>query len=149
MDGTGYRFPLFIDLEGKKAVVIGGGKIALRRAAALLSFGARVTVIAPDCAAPPDGAVYLPRPYRPGDLAGAFLAVAATDRREVNRQVGLEARAAGIPVSVADRREESSFFFPALCTGGGLVAGVVSRGEAHEKTAAAAREIRRVLERLE
>ena len=149
MDCTGYRFPLFLDLNGKKAVIVGGGKIALRRAGVLLSFGAEVTIIAPECEAVPEGASFLQRPYEPGDLAGAFLAVAATDCREVNQQVGQEAKATGILVSVADRKEESTFFFPAICTGSGLVAGVVSQGEEHKKTAAAARKIRTVLEELE
>ncbi len=149
MDCTGYKFPLFLDLNGKKAVVVGGGKIALRRAGVLLSFGAEVTLIAPECESVPAGAVFCRRPYQPGDLAGAFLAVAATNCREVNRRVGQEAKAAGIFVSVADRKEESTFFFPAICTGGGLVSGVVSQGEEHKKTAAAARRIRTVLEELE
>lgn len=149
MDCMGYRFPLFLDLNGKKAVVVGGGKIALRRAGVLLSFGAEVTLIAPECESVPAGAVFCRRPYQPGDLAGAFLAVAATNCREVNRRVGQEAKAAGIFVSVADRKEESTFFFPAICTGGGLVCGVVSQGEEHKKTAVAARRVRAVLEELE
>lgn len=149
MDLSAYRFPLFIDLKGKKAVIVGGGKIALRRAGVLLSFGADVTIIAPVCEAVPEGATFLQRPYEQGDLAGVFLAVAATNCREVNFQVGQEANAAGILVSVADRKEESNFFFPAICAGSGLVAGVVSQGEEHKKTAAAARKIRTVLEELE
>ena len=149
MDLSAYRFPLFIDLKGKKAVIVGGGKIALRRAGVLLSFGADVTIIAPVCEAVPEGVTFLQRSYEQGDLAGAFLAVAATNSREVNFQVGQDANAAGILVSVADRKEESNFFFPAICAGSGLVAGVVSQGEEHKKTAAAARKIRTVLEELE
>lgn len=149
MDLSAYRFPLFLDLNGKKAVIVGGGKIALRRAGVLLSFGAEVTIIAPKCEAVPEGAFFYQRSYEKGDLAEAFLAVAATDCREVNQQVGQEAKATGILVSVADRKEESTFFFPAICTGSGLVAGVVSQGEEHKKTAAAARKIRTVLEGLE
>ncbi len=149
MDYTAYRFPLFIDLNGKKIVIVGGGTIALRRAQICLAFGAAVTIIAPECSAVPEGAVFLKRMYQPGDLAGAFLAVAATNCREVNRQVGQEAKQAGIFVSVADQKEESSFFFPAICTGSGLVAGVVSQGSEHKKTAAAAEKIRTVLEGLD
>ena len=48
MDHMGYRFPLFIDLNGKKAVFIGGGTFALRRVNVLLSFGEQVTIIAPE-----------------------------------------------------------------------------------------------------
>ena len=143
-----YRCPLFVDLRGRGAVIVGAGPIALRRAGVLLSFGAEVILIAPECEAPPPGAVWERRTYRDGDLENAFLAVAATNNREVNRLVGREAARRNIPVSVADAREESTFFFPAVCTGGGLVSGVVSRGDNHKKTAAAARAIRAVLEEL-
>ena len=53
-----------------------------------------------------------------------------------------------IPCSVADCAAESTFFFPAVCEGGGLTAGVVSDGTAHGKTAAAAKRIRAVLEEM-
>ena len=142
------RFPMFIDLTGKKALVVGGGKIALRRANVLLTFGAEVTIVAPRCLEVPQGARYLQREYRSEDLKGAAIAVAATDNRQVNHQVGLDARAAGIPVTVADRQEECTFFFPAVCLGDDLVAGVVSDGSDHHKTARAARAIRSVLEDL-
>ena len=141
-----FRFPLFVTLNDKKAVVIGGGKIALRRVGVLRSFGAQVTVIAPQIGTIPEGVTSVLRPYAPGDLQGAFLAVAATDSREVNRQVGQEAAQLGIPVSVCDSREESTFFFPAVCQRNGLVAGVVSDGSEHCKTARAAEAIRHVLE---
>lgn len=149
MDLTSFRFPLFIDLNNKKVVIVGGGTIALRRAEVLLSFGARVTIIAPECSTVPAGVTFLRRCYQQGDLVGACLAVAATNDRTVNEQVGKEAAAAGIPVSVADRKEESTFFFPAICAGSGLIAGVVSQGEQHKKTATAAKKIRAVLEELE
>ena len=142
-------FPLFLSLEGRRVVIVGGGAIACRRIAALRQFGCNLTVIAPVLEREADWFTWLPRPYRPGDLEGAFLAVAATDSRAVNRAVGEEARLLNIPVSVADRAEECSFFFPAICTGGGLVAGVVSDGSSHRRTARAAREIRTVLEALE
>ncbi len=144
-----YRFPLFVDLRKRKVVVVGGGKIALRRIGVLLEFGADVTVIAPECPSVPDGVRYLKRAYEDGDLSGAFLAVAATNDRMVNHRVGQHAAREGIFVSVADSREESTFFFPAICAGSGLVSGVVSRGEDHHKTARAARAIRTVLEDME
>lgn len=144
----GFRFPMFVDLRGQKALVIGGGAIALRRVGVLLEFGARVTIIAPQCPKVPEGAVHLPRCYQPGDLAGSFLVVAATNNRSVNHQVGQDARALGIPVSVADCKEECSFFFPAICKGEKLVAGIVSDGSDHKKTAQAAKAIRSVLEEL-
>ncbi len=143
-----FRFPLFVDLTGQKALVAGGGPVACRRAEVLLRFGAEVLLVAPDCAAPPERARWERREYRPEDLAGAALAVAATGDRAVNRQVGEQARALGIPVSVADCPGECTFFFPAICTGENLVAGVVGRGGDHWRTARAARAIRTTLEEL-
>ena len=107
---------------------MGGGAIARRRAEVLTRFGGAVTVIAPAWLGGVPGVRWERRAYAPGDLAGAFLAVAATGDRRVNRRVGEEARALGIPVSVADRREECSFFFPAVCQGGGVTAGLVLPG---------------------
>ena len=149
MEKNASCFPLFVDLYGRRCVIVGGGASAARRAAVLGEFGAAVTVIAPEWKGGVRNIDWVPRVYVPGDLAGAFLAVAATDDREVNRSVGEEARKLGIPVSVADRREECTFFFPAVCTGENLVAGVIGRGDDHARTARAARAIRSALEGLE
>ena len=138
------RFPLFVSLAGKKCVVFGAGAIAARRVSVLRRFGAAVTVIAPD--APAGIAVDHARGYEKSDLSGAFLAVAATNNRAVNHRIAADCAALHIPCSVADCTAESTFFFPAVCEGGGLTAGVVSDGTAHGKTAAAAKRIRAVLE---
>ena len=149
MEQKEIRFPLFIDLNGRKAVVVGGGAIACRRAGVLKTFGAQVTLITPEWKEHIEGVSWLQRPYQSGDLEGAVLAVAATDDRAVNRLVGEDARALGIPVSVADCPEECTFYFPAVCEGKNVAAGVVSRGSDHRATARAAEKIRRVLEELE
>ena len=142
------RFPMFFDLHGRKVVVVGGGKIAQRRIAVLLSFGAEVTIVAPEALEVPEGALWQEKPYETGDLQGAFFAVAATNDRSVNHQVYLDAEAMHMPVSVADCCQECTFFFPAICRGDNLVAGVVSDGTDHHKTARAARAIRETLEEL-
>ena len=142
------RFPLFIDLSGKTVVLIGGGTIAARRIGSLRLFGCRIRVVSPELKCSAEGLTWEARPYRPGDLAGATLAVAATNDRDVNHAVFGEAQALGIPVSVADCEAECSFYFPALCTGEDIIAGVVSSGKDHHRTARAAREIRKVLEEL-
>ena len=148
-EGGALRFPLFLDLTGKRAVIVGGGAVACRRAEVLLRFGAEVLMIAPRRKKDLPGVSWQARPYAPGDLAGAALAVAATDDRAVNRAVGEEARALGVPVSVADAPAECTFFFPAVCTTDELSAGVVGRGADHARTAKAARAIRAALEGLE
>lgn len=144
---SGYpRFPLFLDLTGQKVVLVGGGKVALRRVRTLQQCGADVVVIAPTLHSDMPTVTHISRPYRPGDLAGATLAIAATDCRDTNRQVAQEAKDRGIPVSVADDPTACTFFFPALCVGEGLVAGVVGDGTDHAKTARTARQIRELLE---
>lgn len=143
------RFPLFVDLTGRPVTVVGGGRVALRRARVLQGFGARVKIISPEVFGDTAGAEHIVREYRDGDLEGAFLAVAATSSREVNRAAGTEAGRRGIPVSVADCPEECSFFFPAVCVGAGLTAGIVSGGDEHEKTARAAEAVREILSQLE
>ena len=147
--GAHMRFPLFIDLSGQKVVLVGGGTIAARRIATLRLFGCQITVISPELKCSAEGLDYHARAYMPGDLEGAALAVAATNDREVNHAVWEEAQALGIPISVADCEAECGFYFPAICTGENLVAGVVSTGKDHHRTARAAREIRKVLEVLE
>lgn len=141
------RFPLFVSLTGRRALIVGAGRIAARRAAVLRAFGAEVVVIAPEQRADfPEGVIWRPEAYDPSALTGAALVVAACDDRAVNRAVGEECRARGIPVSVADRAEESTFYFPAVCQGGGLTAGLVSdTGAKHHAVKQAAARIRRVL----
>ena len=139
------RFPLFIDLVGKPVIIVGGGKIALRRIEVLIEFGADITVISPEAASPPLGIKHIQREYKSGDLEGAFLAVAATNNRDVNHTVWQEAGDRNIPISVADCREECTFYFPAICMGDSLVVGVVSDGTNHHRTAKAAKEIRELL----
>lgn len=142
------RFPLFVSLTGKRAVVIGGGAVALRRGQVLAEFGAAVTMIAPAFSESPGWARLERRCYAPGDLEGAWLAVAATDDASVNKAVGREARQRGVLLNRADCPEDCDFFFPAVCRGRELVAGLVGSGRDHHRVAAAAKEVRRVLEEL-
>ena len=68
------------------------------------------------------------RPYREGDLEGAFLAFAATDRREVNAAVAWEAQERGIPVNVADEPSEGDFVLPSTLRRGQLQVAVSTGG---------------------
>lgn len=133
-------FPLFIELESKKALVAGGGRIAARRTGVLLEFGVRVTVVSPEIseemrtliAGAPDGRiVWIQREYESGDCETCELALAATNQREVNHRVFLDASAAGIPVNICDKKEECSFYFPGIAKSGSLVAGITAGGNDH------------------
>ncbi len=138
------RFPLFVQIYGKKCMIFGAGKIAERRAGILRRFGADVKVIAPESRSGLE--IDEKRCYIESDLDGVFLVVAATDSREANLKIGEDCAARGILCSVSDSAYESGFFFPAICEGGGLTAGIVSGGKDHKKTAEAAKRIREVLE---
>lgn len=96
---TGEGVPLLVDLAGRRVVVVGGGPVAHAKSAPLLDAGAALTVIAPD-AVPPirDAAAagrltWHARAYASGDLAGAFLVVAATADRATNERVTADATA--------------------------------------------------------
>ncbi|MCI6259609.1 MAG: precorrin-6A/cobalt-precorrin-6A reductase [Pyramidobacter sp.] len=107
-------FPMLLPLEGKKALLIGGGPVALRRAQTLKSCGADVRAVAVSFCEGWDGFDAVVREWRESDLDGAVLAVAATDSREQNRLIAAAAKKRGVPVSVADNAAEGSFYFPAL-----------------------------------
>src|SRR5687768_3093310 len=102
-------FPIMLtNLHAGGAVVIGGGQVAERKIEALLEAGARVVVISPSLTsllaqrAAEGRLAHIDRAYRDGDLAGAFLAIAATGSRDVNQEVANAARCAGMLINVAD-----------------------------------------------
>ncbi|CAA9482334.1 MAG: Precorrin-2 oxidase @ Sirohydrochlorin ferrochelatase activity of CysG [uncultured Rubrobacteraceae bacterium] len=119
-----------MDVFEKRCVVVGGGGVAARKARGLLESGARVVVISPEVRPEildMDVEVH-DRPYAPGDLAGAYLAFAATDSREVNAAVTREAREAGVPINVADRPAEGNFALPSVLRRGGMQVAVSTGG---------------------
>jgi siroheme synthase-like protein len=143
------HFPLFLNVRMKTALVIGGGEVAVRRVKTLLLFSCRIVIIAEKvkadllslAAANSQKIQIFQRRWSAGDCEGC-LVVAATCERDTNRQIGEECGRKGIPVSVADRKEESSFFFPALVEADGLIIGLSSDGKAPQKTHAAAARLR-------
>ena len=123
-------YPIFLDLSGRRCVVVGGGEVANRKARKLLQARARVVVISPEVGAELESvAVEVHRrPYREGDLEGAYLAFAATDSRAVNAAVAREAQERGIPVNVADRPSEGDFALPSTLRRGRLQVAVSTGG---------------------
>lgn len=147
------RFPLFIDIEGKDIVVIGGGTIATRRIKTLCGFACRVKVIAKQLSAEAaalaeQGIIeYHCKSFEPADIEAAALVVAATDDRAVNHLIGALAKTAGIPVSVADAAAECTFFFPAIINADKAVIGVAGDGSDHKAVAQTAAKIREMIEK--
>ncbi|HET8583065.1 MAG TPA: uroporphyrinogen-III C-methyltransferase [Jatrophihabitans sp.] len=81
-------YPLLLDLRGRRAVVVGGGKVATRRVAALVEAGAEVVVVAPRVSSAIGSRTHVEvRPFQPSDLDGAWLAMACTDDPAVNAAV--------------------------------------------------------------
>lgn len=142
------RFPLFVSLVGKKVVVIGAGKIAARRIAALERFGAQIHVVSPSCTQEIDRSMihWKVKTFTEEDVEDACLVIAATNDRAVNHAVFEACRKREIPVSVADCAAESTFYFPAVCFGSQVTAGLVSDGSDHHAVSRTAKKIREMLD---
>ena len=127
------QYPVNLVLTGKRCLVVGGGKVALRKVEGLLACGADVTVLAPevhpDLAADPSVQV-LGRAYVEGDAGrgGYRLVITATNDRAVNQQVHDDADAAGIWVNSADDPERCTFTLPAVVRNGPLMLTVATGG---------------------
>ena len=130
------HLPIFLEVKGAPALVVGGGRIAARKIALLHSADAAITVIAP-AACPEIEALsacgrlrWVRRAFQPGDVAGMRIVFAATDDPVVNGAVAHAARIENIPVNVADDGEQSSFILPAIVDRSPLVVAISSGGVA-------------------
>ena len=126
-------FPMFIQLEGARALLIGRGKTALGKAQRLEPYGVTLHVVAPEIlpalAALPHVSVRAQRVFCPEDLEEDFLfVIAATDDREANHRVSQLCHEKRIPVNVVDTPEDCSFLFPALVRRGPLSIGISTGG---------------------
>jgi len=124
-------YPVFFDLRGKHVLVVGAGKVALRKVRGLLEAGAAVTVVSPGHLPEFESlpVVLRRRRFRRSDIGEQALVFAATDVREVNHAVALAAEAARIPVNVADAQKECAFLVPSRIRKGNLQVAVSTGGE--------------------
>ena len=128
-------FPALLDLQGKLCVVVGGGRVAERKVRSLLKAGALVKVISPEITPSlfrlelKGKIIHHPRSFRSGDLAGAFLSIAATDDRATNERVSRKALGLKIPVNVVDDPARSSFIVPSLVEKGSLLVAISTSGQ--------------------
>ena len=139
-------FPIFLRVSGSKALVVGGGRVALRKCRDLHAAGARVRAVAPLFCVELKRLSSIQRSerrFRATDVRGAALVVAATDSQEVNRRVAAAARQFGIPVNVVDGPELSTFIVPAVLRRGPIVIAVSTGGA----SPALARRLRDVVSR--
>ena len=129
-------YPLFLDLNDRPCVVIGGGRIAADKTHALLEARARVTVVAQDLIgsladlAAVGRIKHAARLYQAGDLAGSVLAISATDDSAVNRLVWEEGRRSGVLVNVVDDVPLFNFIAPSVIRQGDLTVAISTSGKA-------------------
>src|SRR6267378_5057214 len=143
-------YPVFLNLRGRRAVVIGGGAVAEQKVLGLLGAGAHVTVVSPETTprleqlAATGGIDLRRRPYRSGDLVGAWLAIAGTDDRGANAAVWAEAEREGVLLNAVDDLDHCSFIAPAIHREGDITVAVSTSG----KSPALAARLRRRVARL-
>ncbi len=112
--------PLFLKLRGERVLLVGGGAVAARKAELLSEAGARLRVVAPELGAELKalcervGAEYLATTFAPTHLQGVVLAIAATERPEINLEVSRAGRAASVWVNAVDDPQASSCLMPAI-----------------------------------
>ncbi len=140
-------YPVFLNVQGKKAVIVGGGRVSERKALALIKAGACVTVVSPDLS----GQLarlrekklihHIQRPYQKKDIRGAFVVIAATDSSAVNTRISNDAE--GL-VNVVDVPPLCNFIAPSVIERGPLTVAVSTSGA----SPALAKTIRKELEKL-
>jgi precorrin-2 dehydrogenase/sirohydrochlorin ferrochelatase len=140
------HYPVFLDLKDRPVLVVGAGKVALRKTRGLLESGARVTVVAPEWEAEFEE---LPlrlvrRRFRASDLTNIFLVFAATDDRLTNHRIGIAAKGKGLFANIADSAEECGFVVPARVNRGDVQIAISTGGENPRLSA----ELRRKLEEI-
>ena len=142
-------YPIFLNIYGKRCVVIGGGKIALRKIKTLLECGADITVISPSLdpelteLVEAKGIDHISREYEPEDTKDVFMTIAATDVTETNLKIAEEARNQRTLVNISDSPEQSDFIVPSFFRRGNLILAVSTSG----MSPALARKIRSKLEK--
>ena len=131
-------YPIFMKLEGRRCVVVGGGAVAARKVQSLVESGAEVRVVSPEICEElrqraAEGEIeVVPREFAHDDLRGAALAIAATNHRAVNEAVLAAGRERGVLVNVVDVPDLCDFYVPsrldrgnfqiAICTAGAFPA---------------------------
>lgn len=141
-------FPVFLDINDRNCLVIGGGSVGTRKALALVESGANVTVISPTVtdtlrSLARRGTINLKtRTYCPADMEGMFLVFGATNQETLNRQINQDAERLNMLCNIADRPAVCNFILPATVKRGDLVIAISTSG----KSPAFAKELRKHLE---
>ena len=141
-------YPIFLEMEGRPCLVIGGGKEAQRKVTGLMAAGGRVTVIAPKLTRDLQAMLaageikYVQREYQDGDVEGYDVCMVATDDGAVNGDVAAEGKRRGIWVNAADDTKNCDFILPAVIRRGSITIAASTGGT----SPALARRLREELE---
>lgn len=141
-------YPVHLDINNRKVLVVGGGGVGTRKVQTLLDCGARVTVVSREVSAKlqalaASGDINLEqRSYRSQDLKGMFLVIGATNDMNLNRQVSNDAEQLNTLCNIADRPEVCNFILPSIVRRDDLVITISTSG----KSPAMAKKLRRALE---
>lgn len=142
-------FPISLNIENRLCIVIGGGKVAARKAQSLLTNKGKVTVISPELEETlsklaTEGSIqWTQRGYRKGDLSDAFLVIAATDDTKVQEEVFQEAETNNLLLNVADVPKWCNFILPATVRRGDLTISISTAG----KSPILAKQLRQAMEK--
>ena len=143
-------YPIFLDIEERPVVIVGGGNVCARKAETMMSYGARVTVVSPEFTEEIEGWAAAGKlrirrkKYDEGDLEGANIVIASTDDQRVNEQIAADCRRRRIPVNVVDVTPLCEFIVPAIIDKGSVTIAVSTGG----KSPALARTLKEELQRL-
>ncbi len=143
-------YPVFLDLRNKKAVVIGGGSVAERKALTLLSCNADVSIISPKITrrlkrlAKEEKVEYIKKGYKNKDIKDAFLVIAATNDKKINEAVARTVEKNRCLLNIVDKPESSNFIVPSLISRGDLTIAIATGG----KTPALSKQIRKELQQI-
>ena len=142
-------YPVYLDIEERDVLIIGGGNVCARKAETMLKYGARVTIVSPEFTDEietwaRDGVVGIRRKhYEEADLQGASIVIASTDDQCVNGRIARDCRRRKIPVNVVDVTHLCEFIVPAIVERGTIQIAVSTGG----KSPALARTLKEDLQR--
>ena len=143
-------YPIYLDIEDRNVVIIGGGNVCARKAETMMKYGARVTVVAPELSEEIEGwagegcLAIRRKHYDPSDLDHAHIVIASTDDTAVNEQIAADCRARRIPVNVVDVTPLCEFIVPAIIEKGSIQIAVSTGG----RSPALARTLKEDLQRF-
>jgi siroheme synthase-like protein len=128
-------YPVYLDIEERDVLIIGGGNVCARKAETMMKYGAHVTIVSPDFTDEieqwaREGVLELRRkPYEEADLTGASIVIASTDDPCINARIARDCRRRKIPVNVVDVTHLCEFIVPAIVERGTIQIAVSTGGK--------------------